>query len=69
MGLFYTIYKGNVNRGFIGSIYEGNIYTTWGTNENYIGLRPKVYGSILADFYSKTRNPNSNFNNILLINK
>ena len=42
---------------------------TWGANENYIKLRPKVYNSILGSLYSETKNPNSDFNGILFINR
>ena len=42
---------------------------TQGTNENHIGLRLKVCNSILKSLYSKTRNPNSDFNGILPINR
>ena len=37
---------------------------TRGTSKNHIRLRPKIYGSILASLYSKTKNPNSDFNGI-----
>ena len=42
---------------------------TWGTSKDHIGLRPKVRGSILGSLYSKTRNPNGDFNGILPINR
>jgi len=42
---------------------------TQGISEDYIGLKPKVYSSILGSLYSKIKNPNSNFNNIPPINK
>ena len=42
---------------------------TQGTSKNYIGLRPKVCNNILGDLYSKTKNPNSDFNNILSIDR
>ena len=42
---------------------------TQGINKNYIGLRPKVCSSILGSLYSKTKDPNSNFNGILPINR
>ena len=69
MGILYIIYGRDINRGFIGGIYKGNICITWGINEDYIGLRPKVYGSILGNLYSKTRNLNGDFNSILPINE
>ena len=69
MGLFYTIYKGNISRGLVKDIYEGSIYMTQGTSEDYIGLRPKVYNNILGGLYSKTKNPNSDFNSILSTNR
>jgi len=69
MGLFYIIYKGDISKGFVRGICKGNIYITWGTNENHIKLRPKVCGSILKNLYSKTKDPNSDFNGILPINK
>ena len=42
---------------------------TQGTNEDYIGSRPKVRGSILRGLYSKTKNLNGDFNGILPINR
>ena len=69
MGLLYIIYKGNISKGFIKGIYKGSVYTTWGTSEGHIRLRPKVHGSILGGLYSKIRDPNSNFNGILSINR
>ena len=42
---------------------------TWGTNEDYIGLRFKICSSILGGLYSKTRNLNSNLNGILPIDR
>ncbi len=39
-----------------------------GTNKDHIGLRPKVYNSILENLYSKIKNPNGDFNSILPIN-
>ena len=69
MGLFYTIYKRDVSKGLIKGIYKGNICITQGTNKNHIGLRLKVYSSILGSLYSKTKDPNGNFNSILPINR
>ena len=69
MGLFYTIYGGNISKGLVRSIYKGSIYITQGTNKNHIGLRPKVYSSILGGLYSKTKDLNGNFNSILFINR
>ena len=69
MGLFCIIYRRNVNRGLIKGICKGNIYMTQSTSKDYIRLRPKVYGSILGSLYSKTRDPNSNFNSILSANR
>ncbi len=63
------MYKRNVSRGLIKDICEGSICMTWGTSENHIGLRSKVYGSILGDLYSKTGNLNSDFNGILPIDR
>ena len=58
------MYKRDVNRRFVRGIYEESICMTWGTNEDYIGLKPKVCGSILGSLYSKIRNLNNNFNGI-----
>jgi len=69
MGLFYTIYQRNVSRRFVKGIYKGSVCITWGTSENHIGLRSKVCGSILESLYSKTKDLNSDFNNILPINR
>ena len=69
MGLFHIIYRKNVSRGLIKDIYKGSIYITWGTRKDYIRSRPKVHGSILGSLYSKTKNPNGNFNNILPTNR
>ena len=63
------MYRRDVSRESIGSICEGSVCTTWGTSENHIRLRPKVCSSILGSLYSKTRNPNSDFNGILSINR
>ena len=68
MGLLYIIYKRNVSKGLIRGIYKGSIYMTQGISENHIGLRPKIYSSILGNLYSKIRNPNSDFNGILPTN-
>jgi len=64
VGLLYTVYKGNISRKSIKGIYKGSIYMTQSTNKDYIRSRPKVHGSILGGLYSKTRNPNSNFNSV-----
>ncbi len=69
MGLLYTIYKGNISRRFIRGIYKGSICTTWGTNENHIGLRFKVHSSILGSLYSKTKDLNGDFNGISPIDR
>ena len=69
MGLLYIIYQRNVSRRFVKGIYKGSICIVWGINESYIRSRPKVYGNILGSFYSKTKNPNSDFNGILFIDK
>ena len=69
MGIFYIIYRRNVSRGFIRGIYKGSIYAIRGTSENYIRLRPKVRSNILGSLYSKAKNPNSNFNGILPIDR
>ena len=42
---------------------------TQGTSKDYIGLRPKVCGSILGSFYGKAKDLNGDFNGILSINK
>ena len=63
------MYRKDVSKGPVGNICERNVCTTRGTSENYIGLRPKVRGSILGGLYSKTREPNSDFNGILFINR
>ena len=69
MGIFYIIYKRNVNRGLIKGIYKGSIYIIQSTNKNHIGSGPKVHSSILKGLYSKTKNLNNDFNNILPINR
>ena len=69
MGLFHTIYRKNVSKGFVKGICEGSVCMTQSTSENHIGSRPKVYSSILGSLYSKTKDLNSDFNNILPINK
>src|SRR6266571_1884197 len=69
MGLLYTIYRKDVSRRFVKGIYKGNVCITWGTNKDHIGSRPKVRGSILGSLYSKARNPNGDFNNILPTNR
>ena len=63
------MYRRDVSKGLIGGICEKNVCTTWGTNEDHIGLRPKVYNSILENLYSKTKDLNGDFNSILPINK
>ena len=40
MGLFYIMYKGNVSRRLVRSLYKGSVYITWGTSKGYIRLRP-----------------------------
>jgi len=69
VGILYIIYRGNISKGFIRSIYKGSIYMTWSTSKDHIGSRPKVYGSILGSLYSKTKDLNSNFNSILPTNR
>src|SRR6266702_2839195 len=69
MGLFHTRYKRNVSKGRIGGICEGSVYITQSTNEDHIGSRPKVHNNILGSLYSKTRNPNGDFNGISPINR
>ena len=63
------MYRGDISEGLVRDLYKRSIYTTQGTNENHIGLRFKVYGSILGSLYSKIGDPNSNFNSVLLINR
>ena len=63
------MYRRNVSRGFIRSIYKGSVCMTWGISKDHIGLRSKVCGSILGGLYNKTRNPNGNFNSVLFINR
>ena len=63
------MYRKNISRKFIKGICKRNIYTTWGTNKDRVKLRPKVYSSILGSLYSKTKNPNGNFNSILPTDK
>ena len=63
------MYKRNISKGLIRGIYKGSIYITWGTSEDYIGLKPKVCGNILGDLYNKVGNPNGDFNSILPINR
>ncbi len=58
------MHRRDVSKGLIKGIYKGSIYITWGTNENHIGLRPKVHNSILGSLYSKAKNPNGDFNGI-----
>jgi len=65
MGLFYIIYRRDVNKGFVKGICKGSVCITWGTSENYIGLRPKVRGSILGSLYGKAKKLNGDFNGIL----
>ena len=69
MGILYIMYRRDISRGFIRSLYKGSVYTTQGTSENHIGLRPKIHGSILGSLYNKTRDLNSDFNSILSANK
>ena len=69
MGIFYIIYKRNVNKGFIKNLCQRNIYKIWSTSENYIGSRPKIYISILGVLHSKTKNINNNINSIPSIDK
>jgi len=69
VGLFYTMYRRNVNKGLVKGICEGSVYITQGTSKDYIGLRPKVYSSILGSLYNKAGNPNGDFNSISFINK
>ena len=68
MGIFYIIYQGNISRGFVKGIYKGSVCMIWGTNKDYIRLISKVYNSILGGLYSKTKNPNGDFNGISPIN-
>src|SRR6266702_2940339 len=63
------MYKRDINRRFVKSIYKGNICITQGTNKNHIRLRPKVYNGILKGLYSKIKNLNGDFNSILPINR
>jgi len=63
------MYRGDISEGLVRDLYKRSIYTTQGTNKNYIGLRPKVHGNILESIYSKAKNPNGNLNNILPIDK
>ena len=67
MGILYIIYRRDVSGGLIGDLCQGGICKIQGTNENHIGLRPKVYSSILGSLYSKTRNLDGDFNSLLLI--
>ena len=69
MGLFYTIYRRDISKGLIRGIYKGSVYIIWGTSKDYIGSRFKVRGSILGSLYSKTKNPNSDFNGISPTNR
>ena len=69
MGMFYIIYRKDVSRGVVGDLYQGSVHKIQGTNENHIGLRPKIYVSILGNVYSKTKDMSSNINSIPLINK
>ena len=69
MGILYIIYRRDVSKGFVKDVYEGSIYTTWGTNKDYIGLRPEVCNSILGNIHSKTRDLNGDFNSILFVNR
>ena len=59
------MYRRDVSRGFIGGICEGSVCMIWGTSEDYIGLRPKVCGSILGSLYGKAKDLNGDFNSIL----
>ncbi len=63
------MYRKDISRRFVRGIYKGSVYTTQGTSEDYIGLRPKVHGSILGSLYGKAKNLNGNFNGILPIDK
>ena len=63
------MYRGDVNRGLVRGLCKKNVCMTQGINEDYIGLKPKVYSSILKNLYSKTKNLNGNFNSILSINR
>ena len=63
------MYRRDVSRGPVRSLYQGNVYKTQSTNENYIRLRPKVYISILRMLYGKIKNTNNNINSILSIDR
>jgi len=69
MGLFYIIYGRDISKGPVGGICKGSVCITQGTSKDHIGLRPKVCGSILESLYSKTKDPNGDFNGILSINR
>ena len=63
------MHRGNISKGFVKGIYKGSIYTIWGTSKDHIGLRPEVRSSILGSLYSKTKDPNGDFNGISPTNK
>ena len=69
MGILYTMYKRDISKGLVKDICKKSIYTTQGISKDYIGLKSKVYSSILGSLYSKVENLNSNFNGILPIDK
>jgi len=69
MGLLYIIYRRDISRRFVRGICKGSVCTTWGTNEDHIGSRPKVYSSILGSLYGKAKDLNGDFNGILPINR
>ena len=52
MGILYIIYKRNINRGFVGSLYKRNIYKIGSINENYIKLRFEIHVNVLRSIYS-----------------
>ena len=68
MGILYIIYKGDVSRKSIKDLCQRSVYKTQGTNEDHIGLRPKVCISVLGILYSKTKNIDNDINSIPSIN-
>ncbi len=69
MGILYIIYRGDVSRRFVKDLCQRSVCKTWSISENYIGLRPEICIGILGVLYSKTKNTNSNINNILSIDR
>src|SRR6266702_1571445 len=69
MGVLYTMHRGDIGKGFIRNVYQGDIYKTWGNNKNHIGSRPEIYVSILGSIYSKTKDISNDVNSILSTNR